>query len=146
MARPVTPQIAADIIIELTDRPGRPIVLIERLYPPYGWAIPGGFVDVGETVEAAAIREAREETGLDVTLKSLLGCYSRPERDARGHTASLVYVAEAQGQPQAQDDAKDFVICTLNELPQPLAFDHARIIDDYRRLLQGELFPQINLG
>jgi len=146
MARPVTPQIAADIIIELTDRPGRPIVLIERLNPPYGWAIPGGFVDVGETVEAAAIREAREETGLDVTLKSLLGCYSRPERDARGHTVSLVYIAEAQGQAQAQDDAKDFVICTLEELPQPLAFDHAGIIADYRRLIRGEQFPQINLG
>lgn len=146
MARPVTPQLAADIIIELIDRPGRPIVLIERLNPPHGWAIPGGFVDVGETVEAAAIREAQEETGLDVTLKALLGCYSRPERDARGHTVSLVYVAEAQGQPRAQDDAKDFVICTLEQLPQPLAFDHGKIIADYRRWLTGAEFPQINLG
>lgn len=146
MARPVTPQLAADIIIELTDRPGRPIVLIERLNPPYGWAIPGGFVDVGETVEAAAIREAKEETNLNVTLKTLLGSYSRPDRDARGHTVSLVYIAEAQGQPLAQDDAKDFVICTLDELPQPLAFDHARIIADYKRLTHGGLFSQINLG
>jgi 8-oxo-dGTP diphosphatase len=146
ITRPVTPQLAADIIIELTDRPGRPIVLIERLYPPYGWAIPGGFVDVGETIEAAAIREAKEETSLNVTLKTLLGCYSRPDRDARGHTASLVYIAEAQGQPQAQDDAKDFVICTLDELPQTLAFDHAKIIADYKRLTQGGSFSQINLG
>jgi len=146
MARPVTPALAADIIIELTDRPGRPVVLIERLNPPHGWAIPGGFVDVGETVEAAAIREALEETGLSVTLKSLLGCYSRPERDARGHTVSLVYVAEAQGLPQAQDDAKNFVICTPEELPQPLAFDHGQILADYRRLRLGEKFPQINLG
>lgn len=146
MARPVTPALAADIVIELSDRPGRPIVLIERLNPPHGWAIPGGFVDVGETVEAAAIREAQEETGLNVTLKALLGCYSRPERDARGHTVSLVYVAEAQGQPQAQDDAKDFVICTPEQLPQPLAFDHGKIIADYRRWLAGTAFPQINLG
>lgn len=146
MARPVTPALAADIIIELTDRPGRPIVLIERLNPPHGWAIPGGFVDVGETVEAAAIREALEETSLNVTLKRLLGCYSCPQRDARGHTVSLVYVAEAQGQPQAQDDAKDFVICTLEQLPQPLAFDHGKIINDYGRLRLGEQFPQLNQG
>ena len=146
MARPITPPLAADIIIELTDRPGRPIVLIERLNPPPGWAIPGGFVDVGETVEQAAVREAKEETSLDVTLKQLLGCYSRPDRDPRGQTVSLVYIAEARGEPKAQDDAKDFVICTLDELPQPLAFDHAKIIDDYRRLLAGELTSQINLG
>lgn len=146
MARPVTPSVAADIIIELTDRPGRPIVLIERLNPPHGWAIPGGFVDVGETVEAAAIREAYEETGLNVTLKALLGCYSRPDRDARGHTVSLVYVAEAQGQPRAQDDAKDFVICTLDELPQPLAFDHDKIVADYGRLRLGQQFPRLHLG
>lgn len=146
MARPVTPQLAADIIIELTDRPGRPIVLIERLNPPHGWAIPGGFVDVGETVEAAAIREALEETSLKVTLKALLGCYSRPERDARGHTVSLVYIAEAQGQPQARDDAKNFIICTPETLPQPLAFDHGKILSDYRRCREGAGLSQINLG
>ncbi len=146
MARPVTPAIAADIIIELTDRPGRPIVLIERLNPPYGWAIPGGFVDVGETVEAAAIREALEETSLNVALKALLGCYSHPERDSRGHTVSLVYVAEAQGQPQAQDDAKDFMVCTLEQLPQLLAFDHGKILTDYRRWCAGEHLSQINFG
>jgi 8-oxo-dGTP diphosphatase len=146
MARPVTPQLAADIIIELTDRPGRPLVLIERRNPPHGWAIPGGFVDLGETMEAAALREALEETNLHVTLKGLLGSYSRPERDARGHTVSLVYVAEAQGQPQARDDAKNFVICTPEALPQPLAFDHGKILADYRRWRLGEKFPQINLG
>ena len=96
-SKPVTPAVAADIIIELIDRPDHPIVLIERLNPPYGWAIPGGFVDVGEAVEAAAIREAQEETGLTVTLTALLGCYSSPERDVRGHTISIVYVAQATG-------------------------------------------------
>ena len=106
MPRPVTPEIAADIIIELIDQPGRPIVLIERLYEPHGWAIPGGFVDVGETVENAARREALEEVGLNVDLTALLGLYSDPTRDARGHTVTAVYVAEAQGLPKADDDAK----------------------------------------
>jgi 8-oxo-dGTP diphosphatase len=104
MNRPVTPQLTADIIIEMIDRPGRPIVLIERKYPPPGWALPGGFVDVGETLESAAVREAREETSLDVTLNLLLGNYSDPLRDSRGHTVSAVYIAEAQGEPRAADD------------------------------------------
>jgi 8-oxo-dGTP diphosphatase len=95
MPDPVTPLLAADVIIELEDRPGRPIVLIERRNPPPGWAIPGGFVDVGESIEQAAVREAREETALEVTLTALLGVYSDPKRDARGHTASAVYVAVA---------------------------------------------------
>ena len=93
MARPTTPLLAADTIIELTDRPGRPIVLIARRNPPPGWAIPGGFVDVGESAEQAAVREAAEETGLSVRLVTLLGFYSDPARDVRGHTASVVYVA-----------------------------------------------------
>jgi len=146
MPRPETPPIAADIIIELTDRPERPIVFIERKNPPYGWALPGGFVDVGETVEAGAIREAREETGLDVTLKGLLGCYSRPDRDPRGQTVSLVYVAEAQGNPVAQDDARDLTIATVNDFCQSLVFDHQKIIQDYQRLNPGGLFTHINLG
>lgn len=132
MPIPVTPRLAADIVIELADRPDRPIVLIERRYPPSGWAIPGGFVDVGESVEAAAVREAKEETALDVTLRALLGVYSDPARDARGHTVSVVYVAEAQGTPRAQDDARGLALFSPDRLPENLAFDHARILADYR--------------
>jgi 8-oxo-dGTP diphosphatase len=132
MPAPVTPLLTADIIIELSDRPDRPIVLIERRHPPFGWAIPGGFVDVGEGVEAAAIREAREETALNVQLLLLLGVYSAPDRDPRGHTASVVYVAEARGVPHAQDDARTVGLFSPESLPQPLAFDHLRILSDYR--------------
>lgn len=133
MPRPTTPEIAADIIIELIDQPGRPIVLIERLYDPHGWAIPGGFVDVGETVENAARREAMEEVGLKVELTALLGLYSDPSRDARGHTVTAVYVAKAEGLPQADDDAKAAVVVDVQNLPSPLAFDHAKVLEDYLR-------------
>lgn len=132
MARPETPQLAVDIIIELDDRPGLPIVLIERRYPPPGWAIPGGFVDVGETLEQAARREAREETSLDVRLQALLGCYSDPARDSRGHTVSAVYVARASGVPEARDDARHLDVFAIDALPGQLAFDHALILQDYR--------------
>jgi 8-oxo-dGTP diphosphatase len=131
MPMPITPLLAADAIIELADRPGRPIVLIERLNPPHGWAIPGGFVDVGERVEAAAVREAREETGLDVTLRALLGLYSDPARDPRGHTVTAVYVAEARGEPQALDDACALAVFAPDSLPVDLAFDHAIVLADY---------------
>jgi 8-oxo-dGTP diphosphatase len=130
MPRPLTPPVAADAIIELVDRPGRPIVLIERRYAPLGWAIPGGFVEFGETVEAAAIREAREETGLEVTLSELLGVYSDPARDPRGQTVGVVYVATARGEPRAGDDAGACRIVDPRN-PPPLAFDHARILADY---------------
>ena len=93
MPRPRTPEVAVDLVIELEDRPGRPVVLIRRGHPPPGHALPGGFVDIGETVEQAAVREAREETGLEVTLGELLGVYSDPARDPRGHTVTIVYVA-----------------------------------------------------
>lgn len=130
MPRPVTPPVAADVIIELVDRPGRPIVLIERRFPPPGWALPGGFVEVGETVEAAAAREALEETGLAVTLTGLLGVYSDPVRDPRGHTVGIVYVGEARGEPCAGDDAGNVAIVDP-ATPPPLAFDHGRILADY---------------
>ena len=133
MPAPITPPVAADIIIELVDRPGRPIVLIERRNPPYGQAIPGGFVDVGETVERAARREAREETGLDVDLVALLGCYSDPARDPRGHSISLVYVAQACGVPRADDDAAAVVVVGVESIPAQLAFDHGAILQDYLR-------------
>jgi 8-oxo-dGTP diphosphatase len=128
----VTPLLAADAIIELWDRPGRPIVLIERLNPPPGWAIPGGFVDLGERLEQAAVREAQEETGLAVTLRALLGIYSDPGRDPRGHTVTAVYVAEATGAPEAMDDARAVRVFNLDDLPPVLAFDHATVLADYR--------------
>jgi len=132
LTRPQTPLIAADAIIELADRPGRPIVLIERRNPPFGWAIPGGFVDLGERMEQAAVREALEETGLRVTLRALLGIYSDPRRDARSHTVTAVYVAEARGEPKALDDALALGVFGLEELPGELAFDHALVLADYR--------------
>lgn len=130
MARPRTPEVAADIVIELTDRPGRPIVVIERANPPLGHALPGGFVDIGETVEQAAVREAREETGLDVTLAGLLGVYSDPKRDPRGHTVAIVYVATARGEPVAGDDAAGVLVTDPQRVP-PLIGDHGRIVADY---------------
>ena len=140
--RPETPLLAVDIIIELIDRAEKSIVLIERRNPPFGWALPGGFVDVGESLEQAAVREAREETCLEVKLKILLGCYSNPQRDPRGHTVSPVYIAEARGVPQAADDAKNLRCVPVNELPDELVFDHGLILSDYRHYLQtGEFAP-----
>jgi 8-oxo-dGTP diphosphatase len=130
MARPRTPEIAADIVIELEDRPGRPIVVIRRANPPLGHALPGGFVDIGETVEHAAVREAREETGLEVTLAALLGVYSDPARDPRGHTVAIVYVATARGAPVAGDDAAGVLVTDPASTP-PLIGDHGRIVADY---------------
>jgi len=130
MPAPITPSLTVDAIIELTDRPERPIVLIERRNPPYGWALPGGFVDRGETVEQATVREALEETCLQIELVSLLGVYSDPGRDPRGHTVSVVYVARATGEPRAEDDAKNIDIYSPDRVPD-LAFDHDRILQDY---------------
>ena len=142
MTKPVTPIIAADALIELVNLPGNPIVLIERLNEPHGWAIPGGFVDVGECVERAAIREAKEETCLDVKLVTMLGLYSNPKRDPRGHTVTAIYVAQSTGTPKAADDAKSIGVFTLDELPAPLAFDHQMVLEDYRRYREsGEIAP-----
>ncbi|MBF0147258.1 MAG: NUDIX hydrolase [Magnetococcales bacterium] len=126
-----TPLLTADIIIELLDHAHRPIVLIERKNPPHGWAIPGGFVDRGERVELAARREALEETGLTVTLTTLLGLYSAPNRDPRFHTVTALYVARAHGTPVAMDDAKSVAIHDIDRLPQHLAFDHDLMLADY---------------
>ncbi len=142
MPKPVTPLLAADAIIELIDQVGRPIVLIERANPPYGWAIPGGFVDVGETIEKAAVREALEEVSLEVELKALLGLYSNPARDPRNHTVTAVYVAEAHGLPIAADDAKNCQIFLPKDIPEQLAFDHDLVLADYLKFRkQGLIAP-----
>ena len=142
MATPITPLLAVDIVIRILDRLDQPIVLIERRNPPYGWALPGGFVDIGESLESAALREAQEETSLAVKLQALLGCYSNPGRDPRGHTVSAVYVATARGNPRAADDAQDTMLADPNNRMIKLAFDHRLILDDYIRFRDaGEPAP-----
>lgn len=133
MKRPRTPLLTVDVVIELVDRPEPALVLVRRRNPPPGWALPGGFVDVGETTEAAARREALEETGLQVRLTALLGVYSDPARDSRFHSCSVVYVGEAGGLPRGGDDAAEAATFHPQALPQPLAFDHERILADYLR-------------
>ena len=125
-----------DIIIEIDGG----IVLIERKNPPYGWALPGGFVDYGESLENAAIREALEETSLAVSDLRLVGCYSDPERDSRMHTITTAFAAHGSGIPQAADDASNLAIFRLDNLPQQLCFDHAKILADYR-LRISDLHP-----
>ncbi len=127
------PTPTVDIIIELIDRPHRPIVLIERLNPPYGWALPGGFVDYGESVETAARREATEEVGLSVELFEQFYVYSDPTRDPRQHTLSIVFLATATGTPNAGDDAKHLDAFEQWRIPADLCFDHDRILRDYWR-------------
>ncbi|HSV96683.1 MAG TPA: NUDIX hydrolase [Spirochaetota bacterium] len=121
-----------DLIIE-TGRPdgGRGIVLIRRKNPPYGWALPGGFVDYGESLEAAAVREALEETSLRVELVRQFHTYSDPRRDPRGHTISTVFVARATGTPAGADDAAEAAVFSPGEMPADMAFDHGEIIADY---------------
>ena len=113
--------------------PAMGVVLIQRKNPPFGWALPGGFVDYGEALETAAVREAAEETSLNVTLLHQLGAYSDPSRDPRHHTISVVFVARGNGTPRAADDAADIGIFCQDTLPHPLAFDHEKILQDYFR-------------
>ncbi len=121
-----------DIIIEIQRADGKEgIVLIKRKNPPHGWALPGGFVDYGESLEEAAVREAKEETSLDIQLGKQLHTYSDPERDPRQHTISTVFVASARGKPKAEDDAQEIGIFTQEEINFSLAFDHNRILTDY---------------
>lgn len=123
---PRNPIPTVDIIIEI----GRYIVLIKRRNPPFGWALPGGFVDYGESYETAAAREAREETGLEVINLRQFHTYSDPHRDTRMHTASTVFIGQAKGLPAAGDDAAAAALFSQDELPE-LAFDHSRILGDY---------------
>ena len=130
MARslPETPLLTVDVIVEI---PQRGIVLIERKNPPAGWAIPGGFVDRGEDCEAAARRELKEETGLEVEGLKLFGVYSEPDRDPRFHTCSVVYRGVGRGEPVAADDAARVGLFERTEMPETIAFDHRRILGDY---------------
>ena len=134
MPNPRNPFLTVDIIIQVNGG----IVLIERKNPPHGWALPGGFVDYGESVETAATREASEETGLNVILKEQFHVYSYPSRDPRHHTVSVVFIAETEGAPRAGDDAAEAAVYTRNTLPRPLVFDHGRILSDYFRYVDGE--------
>lgn len=129
---PAGPALTVDVVIPVGAAGAAGIVLIERKNPPPGWALPGGFVDLGESCEAAARREAKEETGLTVTLAALLGVYSDPGRDPRGHSVSAVYVAEpVRERPRAGDDAGAAAVHPPDRLPAAMAFDHRRIIGDY---------------
>ena len=137
------PAPTVDIIVELRDRPDRPIILIERLHEPFGWAIPGGFIDYGEAAETAGKREAMEEIGLEIELVELLGVYSDPARDPRQHTMSVVYIATATGDPKAGDDAKQVHIVNLCEIPANLCFDHGKILADYVKYRNYHQRPQL---
>ena len=139
MPEPRGPSPTVDVVIAL---PGDRVVLVRRKYPPPGWAIPGGFVDVGETLEAAAVREAKEETGLDVTLTDLLYVYSDPRRDPRRHTTSAVFLARAAGEPAGGDDAAEASAFGWGALPSPIAFDHGEILRDARRFLLTGVRPR----
>ncbi len=128
-----TPFLAVDAIIQVFEEDKfRGIVLIQRKNPPYGWALPGGFVDYGESLEEAVVREIKEETGLDLLDIRQFHAYSSPQRDPRRHVVSVVFIGNAFGLPVASDDAKDAKVYKLEELPWgELAFDHREILRDY---------------
>ncbi|BCS96502.1 NUDIX hydrolase [Desulfoluna limicola] len=138
---PRNPYLTVDTLIETMGG----IVLIRRKNPPHGWALPGGFVDYGESVEDAARREALEETNLSVSLVRQLHTYSDPTRDPRHHTVSVVFVATATGTPVGADDAAEAKVFPLDALPAPIVFDHGRILADYAAFKKGvsltEIFP-----
>lgn len=125
--QPRNPFLTVDAIIEIDNG----IILIKRKNPPPGWAIPGGFVDYGETLEDAVVREAKEETSLDINLVRQFHTYSNPQRDPRHHTVSTIFIATASGKPVAADDALEVKIFTRENLPEEIAFDHRKILEDY---------------
>ena len=138
---PETPFATVDVIIEM----GEGVVLVRRRNPPHGWALPGGFVDRGESVAQAARREAKEETELDVELTELLGVYSDPKRDPRGfYTLSTVFIGRATGTPKGSDDAAEARVFSLDALPPDITFDHPTIIADYRRYRGGLGRPPVD--
>jgi len=129
------PLVTVDIIIEIKSG----IILIERQNPPHGWALPGGFVDYGESLEASAVREAKEETSLDIQLVEQFHTYSDPDRDPRHHTVTTVFIAKGFGTPKSADDAKNIGLFNKENLPGPIVFDHEKIIDDYFQYKNGVL-------
>jgi len=133
---PKTPLLTVDTLILYEDK----LVLIRRRNPPFenDFALPGGFVEVGETVEAAVVREAKEETGLDIDIIKLLGVYSEPSRDPRGHTVTVCYLARGFGKLKAGSDAKDIMLFGFNEIPK-LAFDHNKIVENAKCDIDGIL-------
>jgi len=141
MRRYRNPIPTVDIIIEMEKEGGLTgVVLIRRKNPPPGWALPGGFVDYGESLEQAALREAKEETSLDIELLGQMHTYSDPRRDPRQHTISTVFIARGRGNLKAGDDALEAGIFTREEIPHPLAFDHEKILEDYYRRKSGKDF------
>jgi 8-oxo-dGTP diphosphatase len=137
MFEPKTPYLAVDGVVRLWDGERfKGIVLVERRYEPLGYALPGGFVEVGETLEKAVLREVKEETGLDAQIVKLLGVYSEPNRDPRFHVVSVVFVLDAYGEPRGGDDAKKAVVFPIENLPfDKIVFDHAKILKDFLRCL-----------
>lgn len=133
MNLPRNPYLTVDVIIEIEDENGgQGVVMIERKNPPHGWALPGGFVDYGESLEAAAVREAEEETSLEVELIRQFHAYSDPGRDERQHNVTVVFIARAiDGALEARDDARRAGVFCENSLPPEIAFDHADILSDY---------------